>query len=578
MTEPDRAYRAFLIGNQEFPDDPKLQSLRGPATDLSELRAALTDPVTGMPWEVTEVLDWKSRDIVEALQTFFEQAGRDDQLLLYYSGHGVCDRGELHLCALDTTDDRLLTRAVRHPDIETLMADCSAQAIVVVLDCCFSGTATTKGFEPAALLQGRGRFVMTSCGQIETAADAPEAGRPSPFTEHLVAGLRDGAIGDDGFVAVEDVYRYVDRCLRGSGQRPGFRADSQAGRVHLARRARKTRKPEFAGGHQNDSLADMRPWFTDGRGNAERAEVGTHFSGILHVKLPKLLGTLSVHHDQFSGARCGRGATVLHLPSDGTAAGRSWLAGESADGSGVLFKLPHDAGTVTWSADQLSYFDALRINGRWPTTAGHQQDAGTRVLLKSVDPAYRALSSEVRTQLIGCVCGLICGGLLLLLNALFHGGAGSLLWLLAILFLTTGVGAGEACRGALSRLIRIRDLVSLPGPAINPVVMQGWVKPSAPSAAGPNGDVVYLPSQARIVVWSKYYRLTMPADGYRSGIEKGVPPFDSEGPVPVEVVGSPGEGHWVVIRTPDGILWPSGRAERCLERERTELIGESGTE
>ena len=42
-------YRALLIGNSSFPNDPQnLQPLEGPVNDVALLRDALTDPHTGM--------------------------------------------------------------------------------------------------------------------------------------------------------------------------------------------------------------------------------------------------------------------------------------------------------------------------------------------------------------------------------------------------------------------------------------------------------------------------------------------------------------------------------------------------
>jgi hypothetical protein len=40
--------------------------------------------------------------------------------------------------------------------------------------------------------------------------------------------------------------------------------------------------------------------------------------------------------------------------------------------------------------------------------------------------------------------------------------------------------------------------------------------------------------------------------------------------VPVEVIGVPAPGEWAVIRTPLGILWPTGRV-KDYDRNLTEL-------
>lgn len=131
MAEAPVAYRARLIGNAEFPDEPTLPRLRGLANDLSELRAALTDPEAGLPWEVASVLDGTAQQVQEALFTFFHQATAREQLLLYHSGHGRLGlHNRLNLCTHDTTLDWLRTRAVRQSYVNELLDDCAARAIV----------------------------------------------------------------------------------------------------------------------------------------------------------------------------------------------------------------------------------------------------------------------------------------------------------------------------------------------------------------------------------------------------------------------------------------------------------------
>src|SRR6185295_13500590 len=156
----------------------------------------------------------------------------------YYSGHGQLDMdNRLFLCTQDTTLTRRGLRAVHLSSITTRMDRCPARAIIVVLDCCYSGRAAdAKGLDMAAPFEGRGRFVMSSCERRGTAKDAIGDGEPSLFTGHLVTALRRGAVGRDGYVTARQVWRYVEGQLRGSGQRPCWKTDGETGDVPLARR------------------------------------------------------------------------------------------------------------------------------------------------------------------------------------------------------------------------------------------------------------------------------------------------------------------------------------------------------
>lgn len=101
----DTAYKALLIGNSTFPQDPhNLQSLEGPVNDISVLRDALTDAQAGL-FEPTAVRMLPERTMSETLielETFFASATRDDRLLLYYSGHGLLT-DENRLCSAPAT-------------------------------------------------------------------------------------------------------------------------------------------------------------------------------------------------------------------------------------------------------------------------------------------------------------------------------------------------------------------------------------------------------------------------------------------------------------------------------------------
>ena len=60
-------------------------------------------------------------------------------------------------------------------------------------------------------------------------------------------------------------------------------------------------------------------------------------------------------------------------------------------------------------------------------------------------------------------------------------------------------------------------------------------------------------------------------------IETGRAPFDSDDPLTVEIMGVPHPGEWVVVRTPHGILWPSGRAKTCYTFQIAEALGRRPT-
>lgn len=202
-------YRALLVCNSTFPEDPAgLPALNGPRADGLYLWRALTDPATSMfdPDEVEVLQERTSDEIGLAVERFFCNADRGDVLLFYYSGHGrrTRSRRKLVLCARNSRSDRLETTTVRCEAVNDLIDDSSAETIIVVLDCCYGG-AFTKGEEDLAVeLKGRGRYVIAAANEGQTAPDAKDPGRPSPFTAVLAAALQTGGFGGSDLDALFD--------------------------------------------------------------------------------------------------------------------------------------------------------------------------------------------------------------------------------------------------------------------------------------------------------------------------------------------------------------------------------------
>lgn len=538
-------YRALLIGNAEFSSEPELNELLGPANDVRELKAALTGPEVGLPWVVTERIDATRQEVEDEMHAFFEQARPGEQLLLYYSGHGWLDAyGRLYLCTSDTTLGTVRARAVRHSYVTELMDECPARAIVVILDCCFSGRAAAdKGTDAAALFAGRGRFVLTSCGRRETAKDATAEGTPSPFTAHLVAALQHAAVDIDGHVTVEAIRQYVEAQLRGSGQRPQYKTEGQSGQVALARRPVPVNRPP-----DPPRPLDARPLFTDAQGISDRPRVETHFTGVMHVLLPESLGALTVHRDELITGLCGQEPAAWWSARRRLRIRRRrlWLFGMPTAADGVLFSLPDGGGTVSWSAEQLIALNQARATGSWPVTPRPTQHHGTRVVLMAVDPIYRWITSKTWKLPLYV---LIWVTAITVLVELAAGAAGSTIpfavrfpaiaVLTAFIFVWGLVVAVSAKVFLLA--IHLRRHLQLPLP-VHRMMMKNQ----------------QLFEQAAL--WSEdEFRLAMPTRFFSPPVHGYVPPFAPGEPVSVEVIGVPASGEWVVIRTPLGILWPTGR-------------------
>src|SRR3954471_2228089 len=78
---------AVLIVTDEH-DDPAYARLRAPAGDAAALSAVLSDPRMGRH-RVQVMHNRRSDQVRRRLERLFLEAGRDDQVLVYVSGHGT---------------------------------------------------------------------------------------------------------------------------------------------------------------------------------------------------------------------------------------------------------------------------------------------------------------------------------------------------------------------------------------------------------------------------------------------------------------------------------------------------------
>lgn len=238
-----RTYRALIVANSTFPDDPGLVDLEGPRNDPGLLRDALSDAHVGLiPNDnVRLVIERTMAEVLQEIERFLADGTRDDTLILYYSGHGKLNhRNELFLCTRDTQSAFLKSTAIKASAVREMIDDSAASATVILLDCCHSGRFKSGG-DMSSDLAGRGTFVLASSRAGELANDTDVPNRASFFTHLLVEGIRHGANDQDGdgIVTLNDIYDFVYGAVLDAGNRypvpqKKFHGD---GHVALAKRS-----------------------------------------------------------------------------------------------------------------------------------------------------------------------------------------------------------------------------------------------------------------------------------------------------------------------------------------------------
>ncbi|MFX0581142.1 caspase, EACC1-associated type [Nocardia nepalensis] len=230
---PNRSgWRATLIGVSRY-THPELPDIPAAANNIADLAQLLTAPTGGALADnhCTVLLNPdQSTQVGAAVNCAAKEA--HDVLLLYYTGHGVLDRGgRLHLALSGSDPDQITWSSIPFDRLREELAASRAHARILILDCCFSGRAFEAMSSPSTLVEGQidihGTYTITSSAKNEPSL-APEGHRHTAFTAALLSAAAKADL------TLDQLYLRVDQILHRNGQpRPHRRSVNIAGELRL---------------------------------------------------------------------------------------------------------------------------------------------------------------------------------------------------------------------------------------------------------------------------------------------------------------------------------------------------------
>ncbi len=206
---------ALLIGVSEY--GAGIPPLLSALNDVQAMERVLQNPNLGNFAQVERLLNPDSVAMRIAIQKLFKNAGKEDLLLFYFSGHGITnDDDHLYLATRNTAKDNFEATAVDANFIQTQSKSCYSKRQVLILDACYSG-AFANGWHTKSIgvdikkqLGAEGRVVLTSSGATQTSF-AQEGATLSLYTQYLVEGIETGAADtdNDGNIHVQELHTYA---------------------------------------------------------------------------------------------------------------------------------------------------------------------------------------------------------------------------------------------------------------------------------------------------------------------------------------------------------------------------------
>jgi hypothetical protein len=162
------------------------------------------------------------RPIYESIVKTAQQAGPDDLLLFYFSGHGLLYNGIPYLICQDTSELSISHTALQMSELKRYVQNSEARVKVIILDTCHAGAilGTAKDVDPMQEDYSRmvgagsaGTVIMMSCRPGERSFPL-EDNQMSVFTHYLVEGIQKAGLQSQAFVTAHDLSAYVSQGVK----------------------------------------------------------------------------------------------------------------------------------------------------------------------------------------------------------------------------------------------------------------------------------------------------------------------------------------------------------------------------
>ncbi len=218
---------ALLVGNMAY--TPPIPSLETPGADTTKVAELLK---ARFGYDVQRLENVGKAGIVEAINRIARDARAEDNVLLFYAGHGYLmdDTGMGFWIPVDASA-KTAANWISNTDISKLLKAIPARQLMLVSDSCFSGSLTKEqkvgaGTTAEEILKRRSVVVLSSGGD-EPVSDEGRAGH-SIFAWNLIKTLEQVGAVSPGV----EIWRNVHgRVTKEFPQEPQYGAVLSAGHI-----------------------------------------------------------------------------------------------------------------------------------------------------------------------------------------------------------------------------------------------------------------------------------------------------------------------------------------------------------
>ncbi|MBL4673774.1 MAG: caspase family protein [Arenicella sp.] len=212
-------YHALVIGNNEYAD-PKWANLSNAVNDAKTVASVLEKKYG---FETTLILNATRVQMLEAIESMRNKLTEDDNLLIYYAGHGQRDdaNNRAYWVPVDSSAESS-TNWIPSYQVTDHVNAMNARHVLLVVDSCYAGLMTRAGGVNAMLVGmtaeqkrqkmkdrlGRRTRMLITAGDNTEVLDGGKQGNHSIFAEAFIAALENntGVLDSEGVFKIVQPY------------------------------------------------------------------------------------------------------------------------------------------------------------------------------------------------------------------------------------------------------------------------------------------------------------------------------------------------------------------------------------
>ncbi|MGN7765135.1 caspase family protein [Paenibacillus sp. 22594] len=155
-------YNFMLVGVDDYSDKgyPELSSVNN---DIDEFEGFVKKYFKYDSLVTYRGVRTKKENLDAAIRNFFLNCNETDTLVLYWSGHGDRIGSDGYLVCSDSKAEDIKDDKISMKEISDVISNSKAEAVLVIVDCCYSGQLARNRKNGAELqIEGKGRVTITA--------------------------------------------------------------------------------------------------------------------------------------------------------------------------------------------------------------------------------------------------------------------------------------------------------------------------------------------------------------------------------------------------------------------------------